>query len=214
MDEQQASAWISDARLGPFVAEAQGDRDLALALYEWHARLSVTCFATLQHFEVLLRNAIDSELGRGQPQNPIRDTWLMDFAVLSPNGIKQVIVAVERLQKGKDITRSRIVAGVSFGFWAGLFAREYEELWRQRLRNAFPHGAATRKDLTQPLRLIQRLRNRLAHHDCLLSQSIEDRVDDMLRIAALIDPEAAAWLQTQNGVAAVLATKPHVLANS
>lgn len=208
MDEQQASAWISDARLGPFVAEAQGDRALAIELYEWHAQLSATCFATVQHFEVLLRNAIDGELGRDQPQNPIRETWLMDFGVLSPNGIKQVIVAVERLEKGKDITRSRVVAGVSFGFWAGLFAKEYEELWRQRLRDAFPHGAVTRKDLTEPLRLIQRMRNRLAHHDSLLTQAVERRVTDMLRIAALIDPEAAVWIEAQSGIATVMAVKP------
>jgi len=40
----------------------------------------------------------------------------MDFNILEPSGIKQVITAVERLEKGKDITRGRIVAGVSFGF--------------------------------------------------------------------------------------------------
>lgn len=134
----------------------------------------------------------------------------MDFGILTPNGIKQVIVAVERLERGKDITRSRVVAGVSFGFWAGLFAREYEELWRQRLRNAFAHGAVTRKDLTQPLRLVQRFRNRLAHHDCLLSQAVEDRVEDMLRIASLIDPDAAAWIRTQSGVLDALAAKPRL----
>ncbi len=46
------------------------------------------------HFEILLRNAIGGEPGRDQPQNPIRETSLMDFDVLSPNAIKQVIVAV------------------------------------------------------------------------------------------------------------------------
>lgn len=52
----------------------------------------------------------------------------MDFNILQPNGVKQVIVAVERLEKGKDITRSRVIAGVSFGFWAGLFSKDYEEV--------------------------------------------------------------------------------------
>lgn len=202
------SAWISAARLGPFLAETDGDPRLALALYEWHTRLSSACFATLQHFEVLLRNAIDGELGRGQPQNPIPETWLMDFGVPRPNGVKHVIVAVERLQKGKEITRGRVVAGVSFGCWAGLFAKDYEELWRQRLRQAFPHGAVTRKDLTEPLRLIQRFRNRLAHHDCLLSQAADLRIADMLRIAAMIDPAAAAWIGEQSDAPAVLAARP------
>jgi hypothetical protein len=132
----------------------------------------------------------------------------MDFAVLQPNGVKQVIVAVERLEKGKDITRSRVIAGVSFGFWAGLFSKDYEELWRQRLRHAFPHGALTRKDLTQSMRLAQRFRNRVAHHDCLLGQPVRQRVQDMKRIAGWIDPAARSWLETQCSVGALLADKP------
>jgi hypothetical protein len=177
-------------------------------LYVWHVQLSAACFATIHNFEVLVRNAIDSELGRGQPQSPIRDTWLMDFNILEPNGVKQVITAVERLEKGKDITRGRIVAGVSFGFWAGLFSKDYEEVWRHRLRYAFPHGSIRRKDLTQPMRLIQRFRNRVAHHDCLLAQPVAERIGDMKRIAGWIDPDAETWLDSQCSVEALLASKP------
>jgi hypothetical protein len=208
MDAPQATAWISDARFHPFLTEAGGNHVRAVDLYDWHVQLSAACFATIHNFEVLVRNAIDAELGRGQPQSPIRDTWLMDFNILEPSGIKQVITAVERLEKGKDITRGRIVAGVSFGFWAGLFSKDYEEVWRHRLRHAFPHGSIRRKDLTQPMRLIQRFRNRVAHHDCLLAQPVAERIGDMKRIAGWIDPDAEAWLDEQCSVAALLASKP------
>jgi hypothetical protein len=208
MDAPQATAWISDARFHPFLAEAGGNHARAVALYAWHVQLSAACSATIHNFEVLVRNAIDAELGRDQPQTPIRATWLMDFNTLQPNGVKQVITAVERLEKGKDITRGRIVAGVSFGFWAGLFSKDYEEVWRHRLRHAFPHGAITRKDLTQPMRLIQRFRNRVAHHDCLLTQPVAERIGDMKRIAGWIDPDAETWLDEQCSVAALLASKP------
>lgn len=79
---------------------AEGDHARAVAIYGWHTRLSAACFATISGFEVLLRNAIDGQLGLDQPQTPIRSTWLMDFNILQPNGVKQVIVAVERLEKG------------------------------------------------------------------------------------------------------------------
>jgi hypothetical protein len=161
----------------------------------------------VHHFEVLLRNAIDGVLGEDQPQAPIKDTWLMDFDVLQPDGVKQVILAVERLEQGKAITRGRVIAGVSFGFWAGLFSKSYEELWRHRLRYAFPHGSVVRKDLTQPMRLLQRFRNRVAHHDCLLQQNIVDRAEDMLLIAGWIDPDAATWLRERSGVHALLAER-------
>jgi hypothetical protein len=207
MNDEQASAWISAARLEPFL-EATGDFGSAVRLYEWHAGLAAAAFQLVHHFEVLLRNAIDAALGKGQPQEPLRDTWLMDFNTLQPGGIKQVIVAVERLERGKAVTRGRVVAGVSFGFWAGLFGGQYEELWRKRMRYAFPFGSGDRKQLPEPLKRIQRFRNRVAHHDCLLAQDPRARQGDMLLIAGWIDPMAREWLEGRSNVEAVLAARP------
>ncbi len=65
-----------------------------MALYEWHAELSVASFGLIHHFEVLLRNTINGVLGARQPQTPIKDTWLLDFEILQPDGIKQAIIAI------------------------------------------------------------------------------------------------------------------------
>jgi hypothetical protein len=208
VEEHQAQAWLSAARFEPFLVASDCDHQRALELYDWHAEIAAACFGMVHHFEVLLRNTIDGTLGHEQPQGPLKDTWLLDFGLLQPEGIKQVIVAVERLEKGKRITRGRVIAGVSFGFWAGLFSNHYEELWRQHLRHAFPHGAIVRKDLTQRMRLLQRFRNRIAHHDCLLQQNIGQRADDMLLIAGWIDPDAANWLRERSKVHALLAKRP------
>jgi hypothetical protein len=207
VDGTQATAWLSDHRFAPYLDRAEGDHAGAVLVYEWHTRLSAACFTTFSGFEVLVRNAIDGQLAADQPQTPIRATWLMDFGVLQPNGVKQVIVAVERLEKGEDITRSRVVAGVSFGFWAGLFSKAYEELWRQHLHRAFPNGSITRKDLTQPMRSLQAFRNRVAHHDCLLAQPVEQRYEEIMRIAGWIDPAAQRWLEEASQVPAMLASQ-------
>jgi hypothetical protein len=208
VDEQQARAWLSEPRYKRFLDAAGGDHERAVALYEWHAKLSVASFGLLHHFEVLVRNAIDHALGAGQPQTPIKDTWLLDFETLQPDGIKQVIIAIERLEKGKLVTRGRVVAGLSFGFWAGLFGRRYEELWRHRLRNVFPHGSLTRKDLSTRMRLIQRFRNRVAHHDSLLGQDVQARLDDMVTIAGWIDPAARTWLDAHTEAHAIVRRTP------
>jgi hypothetical protein len=194
MEQGQALAWLSEQRYNRFLEAAAGDHERAVTLYEWHADLSVASFGLIRDFEVLLRNAIDGVLGRDQPKEPIKDTWLLDFEVLRADGIKQVITAVERLERGRLVTRGRVVAGLSFGFWAGLFGRRYEELWRHRLRDAFPHGALTRKDLSPRMRRIQRFRNRVAHHDSLLDQDPQSSLNDMLTIAGWIDPAAREWL--------------------
>jgi hypothetical protein len=207
MDSGQVSAWISVPRLAPFVEAVGGDRERALALYEWHGELAAACFGAMHHFEVLVRNAIDSELGRGDPESPLTATWLLDFDTLRPDGVKQVIVAAERLGKGQAITRSRIVAGLPFGFWSGLFGGRYEDLWRHRLRHAFAH-AGERKELSVPMEALRRFRNRLAHHDSILQEAVEERQRDMLRIAGFIDPVAESWLESTSGIAGLLAQRP------
>jgi hypothetical protein len=208
MREEQARAWLSEPRYQRFLCAAGGEHERAIALYEWHAELTVASFGLIHRFEVLLRNAIDTALGQDQPQAPIKDTWLLDFEILQPDGIKQVIVAIERLEKGKLVTRGRVIAGVSFSFWAGLFGRRYEELWRHRLRDAFPCEALTRKDLSARLRLVQRFRNRVAHHDSLLDQDPQERLEDMLTIAGWIDPAAREWLAEGSDALAVVQRKP------
>ena len=122
MDPKQVEAWLSTARFEPFLTAAGDNHIRAVELYDWHAETAAASFGMLHHFEIIVRNAIDGVLGEGQPEDPIKDTWLMDFDTLQPDGVKQVIVAVERLDRGKGITRSRVIAGVSFGFWAGLSA--------------------------------------------------------------------------------------------
>ncbi|HEX5929141.1 MAG TPA: hypothetical protein VFY48_07085 [Solirubrobacterales bacterium] len=208
MSFMQEHAWLSTARFAPFLNEVDGNHEGALELYDWHAETTAACFESIHHFEVMVRNAIDETLGVAQPQEPLRDTWLMDFSTLHPGGVKQVIVAVERLQKGASITRGRVVAGLSFGFWAGLFSKSYEELWRQRLHHAFSQRSLVRKDLSHRMRAIQRFRNRVAHHDSLLGQDIERHMDDMLDIVGWIDPEARGWLATRSRVHALLARRP------
>ncbi|MHB1860897.1 MAG: hypothetical protein ACYCUM_12475 [Solirubrobacteraceae bacterium] len=71
MDEQQAAAWLSGQRFQPYLDDAEGDHRRAVAIYEWHVRLSAACFAAINGFEVLLRNAVDRQLGIDQPQAPI-----------------------------------------------------------------------------------------------------------------------------------------------
>jgi hypothetical protein len=199
MNEQQACSWLSEPRYGRFRVACGGKHESAVDLYEWHAVLSMACFGLIHHFEVLLRNAIDIRLGDSQPQQPIKDTWLVDFDVLRPSGVKQVMIAIERLEHGDVVTRGRVVARLSFSFWTDLFGNRYEELWRQVLRAVFPQGAVTRRDVGTRLRRVQRFRNRIAHHDSLLGQDVPGLLDDMLEVAGWIDRDARSWLEAQTG---------------
>ena len=199
--------WISEERLYPFLRAVEGDEAAAIALYDWHAELLAASFGVMHHFEVLVRNAIDRQRGDGQPQTQLKDTWLLDFQILQPGAIKQVIIAVERLERGKAITRGRVVAGLSFGFWSGLFGGRYEELWRQSLRHAFPR-AMQRKDVSKRLDDLRRFRNRLARHDNILDQRVDERLQQMIEVAYFVDPAAARWLHQRSAVTRILQRRP------
>lgn len=207
MESERTAGWISASRFAPFLKAADDDLDAALDLYHWHAQVGAACFLTMHHLEVLIRNAIDGELGKEHPDEPLTQTWLMDFEVLRPDAVKQVIVAVERLERGKAITRGRVIAALSFGFWSGLFGGRYEELWRHRLRHAFP-GAKERKDLSTRMEPLRRFRNRLAHHDSILNQPIQARHSQMLELATFVDPLAGEWLASTSDVQRLLSKRP------
>lgn len=208
MDERQAISWLSEQRFTPFLAAVDHDHNRAVALYQWHLELSGATFSMIHWVEVIVRNAVDACLGAGQPQAPLSRTWLLDFEVLRPWAVKQVVGAVERIGGEGPIVRARAVAGLSFGFWVALFGRRYDGLWRERLHQAFPHGRPAREEVSASMRRIHQLRNRIAHHDCLLDQDVAGVVGEMLALAEWVDPAAAGWLRRAADAEGVLARRP------
>lgn len=77
----QTARWLTDARFGPYLAEAEGNHDLAVEL-RLDARISSALFETLHHVEVLLRNAIDAQFVSVDAGAAPRDTWLEDASIL------------------------------------------------------------------------------------------------------------------------------------
>jgi hypothetical protein len=208
MDADKTIAWISVERFAPFVEQADGDRTLAFDLYLWHARISGASLTTLHHFEVALRNAIDRQLGAGQPQSPVEQSWLLDQGTLSAHGIAKVHDVLARLEReGYPREHPRVIAALPLSFWKGLFARRYEQLWRTRLRHAFP-GAGLRREILEPLTNLHLWRNRVAHHDSLLGQDLEHRLEEMIGVANAIDPACGQWLATHTEMADLLKQRP------
>ncbi len=209
MNPYQAAAWLTDARFAPFLSEADGDHEHAVALYVWNARVSAAIFETLHHVEVLLRNTIDAQfqpvIATAQPSG----TWLENPAILNVDSRKRVRETIERIGKeGKAPTRGRVVAGLSFGFWRALFDRKYHQLWVEHLHRAFPHGSGDRAEIAALMSKLVPFRNRLAHHETIIRRPISNHYDEMLRLAGLIDPDARAWIESISRVPEILNRRP------
>jgi hypothetical protein len=165
------------------------------------------------HLEVLLRNAVDRQFPETEPELVVTicrpEVWLCDPLVLLDETRERVNEAISRLERrNKPPTRGRVIASLSLGFWAVLFNKPYEDLWRRRLVRAFPHGTGER---TEPGRLIAHLlhfRNRIAHHEAVFSADLRKQHERQLQLAGLIDPEAAHYISALSRVEKLLLEKP------
>lgn len=204
----QIAGWVSEARFNPFLAAVSGDHDAAMALYVWNARVASAFFEVIHHVEVLVRNAMHRELSAAEHRGSLR-SWLIDPSVLARGDLAVVEETIARVrQRGKRVTDNRVVATLSFGFWASLVGKNYDELWKSCLHLAFPHGSGLRRDVAGPLNRICQLRNGVAHHEAIFSLPVADRHQETLKLAGDVDPAAAAWIGQISQVPTLLAAPP------
>lgn len=213
MKPEQAAKWLSQPRFQNFLTASEDDHDTAVALYLWNAEISSAFLSILHHVEVLLRNAIDREFPQSNPEHAVSicnsNVWLTDPEILGDLGREKVNDAICRLT-GEDRrpTRPRLVASLTFGFWAALFSGQYEDLWRSSLRTAFPEGNGKRNQVRKALTRTQQLRNQIAHHEAIFGRNLEKDHQTILDIAGYIDPDAKTYIHTISTVEGALATRP------
>ncbi|MGC2372275.1 MAG: hypothetical protein WA484_00220 [Solirubrobacteraceae bacterium] len=209
MKPTQATSWITEARFEPYLAEADGDHERAVALYVWNARVSAAMFETLHHVEVALRNVIDAQFDLVVASAPVSSTWLCDPTILNEASRTRVEETAARIRReGHLATRARVVAGLAFGFWRALFDKRYDRLWVSHLHRAFPGGSGDRSEVAALMSTLVPFRNRLAHHETIIRRPLAGHYDDMLKLATLIDPDARVWIEKVSRVSAVLGDRP------
>lgn len=209
---QVLEARLSRERLGPYRRTVGGDLDLAIELYEWNSAAAGAFFETLGHLEVLLRNALHDQLSAWHTTGGHRGHWYDDpSGVLDTRRHADIAAARDRIRRGHGAeTPGKLVAELNFGFWRFLLDRRYQTLlWAPALRRAFPHLHPQRRELVySPVYELNRLRNRIAHHEPIHDRNLTDRHDDLLRITGFIDPATQAWLAARSRVPAVLQSRP------
>ncbi|ONI70473.1 hypothetical protein ALI144C_48390 [Actinosynnema sp. ALI-1.44] len=199
---------LSEPRMTPYLQSAENDRETALELYVWSARVAAAAFEVVGHLEVLLRNALDRCLRSHFREEQCGIPW---FLLPTPGGehvADAVAVVRERLRPLGQESRHQIVAGLSFGFWAGLIGPKYEDLWRECIHRAFPNSSGKRKQIAIAVERVRRFRNRLAHHDSTINVDIPFEYRQAIELASCIDADAAKWLERCGNVMAVYAQRP------
>jgi hypothetical protein len=184
---------LSFERFSRYIEWAEGDKERALYLYGMNTALSEALYTPLQMLEVTLRNRFHTVLSEA-----FHEHWFdVPEFLAAPRQLDQLAKAkAELTEDGKDIAPGRIVAALTFGFWTAMLSPHYENLWQTTL-----HGAARkedgkgvrRKDLSGPLAPIRVLRNRIAHHEPIITWNVRKHYANMLQITRWLSPDAADW---------------------
>lgn len=201
---------LSPERLGPYRRATGGALSEALRLYRWNAAVSGALFEDLGVLEVVLRNALDARLTLWHTARHAAGEWWDDpDGVLAPERHDDIADAVARVRRS-PVTRGRVLAELNFGFWRYLLAGRYEHtLWTPALRLAFPHlRPARRADVGDRVDALNRLRNRIAHHEPVHGQALAARHDDLLAVVGAISPPVREWLGRTSRVPGILSLRP------
>jgi hypothetical protein len=185
---------LSSDRLQPYRKSVGGDSERAIRLYEQNTLLAESLYGILQGLEIALRNSIHAQLAASFARP---DWW--NAVQLKPEQAMMLRSAEDSLQRvGKPLDPSRIVAELSFGFWAGLTGPRYIDLWRNHLVKIFPRRPVQRADVQLRLNSIRKLRNRIAHHEPILSRPLQKDVNQIFDTLSWISPVTARWVRSNS----------------
>ncbi|ROP44377.1 Abi-like protein [Rathayibacter sp. PhB185] len=205
--ETQLEQWISTERLTRY----RSAREDTVELYLWNAELSAQLLELVGHVEVLMRNAIHSQLA----PHSIDQKWYIDGYYSFPSRAqKEIATAQGRATRGGQAEApGKVVAELMFGFWRFLLSSRYQTTVWPRVQNAFqgvPKHLRNRAELETAFARVHELRNRVAHHEPIFHQANYQHVADLLFVAGYIDDRAARMLADRTGVFDVLARRPAI----
>ena len=210
---------VSVERFASF-RRATSDLEAAVALYTWNARVTGAFAELLHHVEVLIRNAMHSQLtvlhsqAHGRPANKAwfdepswaKHHWFHHHAQI------QIAKAAKRAGHTPNNPRpGKVIAALSFGFWRYLASARYEQsFWVPALDNAFaapgPRHKDRRQAVEQRLVFLHILRNRISHCEPIIhpiqhtsprrpAKTLDELYADAIQLVSFISPVAAQWLE-------------------
>jgi hypothetical protein len=214
---------VTVERLTRYLNAAGADFSKALELYELNVQLSAILYGMLQGLEVAVRNAEHQALTRsfgapdwydvppspgfGMPAAGSMGPAWHEYAVLSPYWRDKVDEA--KLKPGVGNNPGKVIAELTFGFWVDLVKSvNHRRLWVDRkLHAAFPNARGVQRSVIHDrLKAIQLLRNRISHHEPVITSSNRLyngvdflTLDEILDSVRWVCNHTADWLKTDFG---------------
>lgn len=186
----------------------------ALNLYAWNAQVSAAMLAPLHILEVVVRNCVSDAIAAVYGSNW---PWSPGFEASLPTPHPGVYSARRDLQAARAgvNTVGRVIPELKFIFWQSMFtSRNDHRLWKPHLRAVMPflNPAATasqhRAMIYAELEQLRKLRNRIAHHEPIITRNLADDFQKIQDLIAFRCPVTALWMVQTQAAQALILTKP------
>lgn len=198
MNKKSIERIFSTERLKPYINKHNGDFDKAIEHYKANIRITEAYYPLIAIIEICLRNNIDFQL-----TNQFGTEYWFENSLfikhVSSFQIDRIAGARKTIQKSKkEITASRIISELTFGFWTSLFDRKYERSLWKNLRLAFPNcpkHKRQRKTMSGKFNGIRKFRNRLFHHEAISwnYNALDNYKNELLDGISWLDKELLNW---------------------
>lgn len=235
---QEVIEGLSVARMRPYLDRCNGNRKAALNLYRWNGELTAAVQTVLGNTEVILRNAIDSQLQAwNRAQIPGANSWLLEdpaspLRSLTAYKRKNALARaneedknrpIEHHRYGQKVTHDDVLAQVMFGMWRDLLPnhlpganpeedknKNRRRLWDEALSNAFPHIDDVNGKVTfWRVAHLHRLRNRISHVEPLINVDVKSAIQEAFDLVSSINPSIEQWLTGISQVSDLLKRRPN-----
>lgn len=201
-DQAAVADAISAARFATYLRYAVNVDSRAWAAYAWNTRVSAAMLQVMTHAEVALRNAVSRALvaafGAGWPYEK---AFEFTFSKFEQQVYRQARGELERrLKKTSPLPTGDFVAGQTLVFWESLLVRRLKQrVWDAQFATAFPgatHGE-TYRDVYAAAEQLRRVRNRIAHHEPLLTIPLLGVYARAIAVIGWVSPAKATWVQAE-----------------
>jgi hypothetical protein len=198
---------LSSERFSTYIGHSGGDRNRAFRFYIHNVRLSSSLFECIGGLEVALRNSVHIALTQAFHSDAWYDSVPFHW---QPHEMASLQKAKSRICSRKmQPIPSRVISEMNFGFWCGIMKKHYSAaLWIPHLHKAFPHRRLGHGDAQRRLDGIRALRNRIAHHECILHLDLGKEYSKILDTLDWMSPIMRLWIETNNSFPAIWQSPP------
>ena len=173
-----------------------------LDIYKQNLLKSKNLYIPLSILEVSLRNSINTIF-----EKLYGSGWLINEAnFLKHKELEKIYSAKNKLKENNEaITKDKLIAELTFGFWTGLFQSAYKENMRinniQYIFSNLPPKdilLVDRKLISSKLNHIREFRNRVFHHENIIKDRYITIEQDIYEILLFLDEELYKFTQELN----------------